>query len=250
MSDQTDGDGMDDGKTFLDRANAWLRQKKETEEDRARIFAVIGLGTFGGTVAGELMSFGSDVIGVDIDEAPVNAYADTLSQTMQLDARDEDALREAGIGDCDVALVAMSDDLEATVLTVVNLRHLGVHTIWAEAAGRKHHRILMKVGVDRVIHPREEIGNSVAQMLHNPLVRDYASLGNGYFVVNFIVPDALEGNKVSEIEAFDEMNVRVLGVMRGSEFLGDGDCEKPLEEDDKLILLGTRKTLRALAERV
>ncbi|TYB86366.1 TrkA family potassium uptake protein [Oceaniovalibus sp. ACAM 378] len=212
-----------------------------------RLFGVIGLGNFGGTVATELTRFGNHVIGIDQNERLVSAHAEQLSQAMIADARDEAALREAGLGECDIVLVAMGHDLEANILASINLKMIGVKTVWAKATTRTHHRILSKLGVDRIIHPEVEVGQHIAQVLHNPLVRDYVSLGNGYHVVNFMVPESLEGKRLSDLPHTNDHNLRCVGVMRGTEFVGrDGDgCI--LEGDDRLLLLGQRKDLRAFA---
>lgn len=209
--------------------------------------AVIGLSTFGSTVARELARFGNDVIGIDILDKRVNAHADDLSQALILDARDDAALREAGLEQCSMALVSVGSDIEASILATMNLKTLGVSDIWAKAASRNHHRILLKLGVTRVIHPEAEVGQRVAQMMNNPMVRDFASLGNGSYIVSFRVPAMLEGKS---LEALDHgrFNLRCIGVMRGTEFRGrDGEpCD--LKEKDLLILLGERGKLRDFAD--
>lgn len=212
-----------------------------------RSFAVIGLGTFGSTVAKELARFGNDVIGIDTSEKLVSTYAQDLSQALILDASEDGALREAGIEAVDVGLVAIGTDIEASILAVINLKTLGVETIWAKATSKNHHRILSKLGVDRVIHPEKEVGQHIAQVLHNPLVRDYVSLGNGQHVVNFRIPASLQGKSLTQLPHDNKYNLRCIGVMRGSDFMGhDGtDCE--LHEDDLLLLLGKRQDLREFA---
>jgi trk system potassium uptake protein TrkA len=215
---------------------------------KKRSFAVIGLGTFGGTVANELARFGNEVIGIDINEALVSAHAEDLSQAIILDAREDGALREAGVESVDIGLIAIGTDIEASILSVINLKTLGIDTVWAKASTKNHHRILSKLGVDRVIHPEKEVGQHIAQVLHNPLVRDYVSLGNGQHVVNFRIPASLQGKTLTELPHGNKHHLRCVGVLRGSEFLGhDGtDCE--LHEDDLLLLLGARQDLREFAE--
>lgn len=212
-----------------------------------RTFAVIGLGTFGSTAAHELTRFGNHVIGIDQDEARVRACADTLSQALVVDARDEAALREAGVGECQAGLIAIADDLEASILAALNLRMIGVETVWAKATSRSHHRILAKLGVDRIIHPEEEVGLRIAQVMHNPLVRDYVGLGNGYYVVNFIVPESLEGRSLSQLKLMEKWNLRCVGVMRGTEYVGTAGSDCTLAGDDRLLLLGQRTQLRDFA---
>ncbi|MXQ09170.1 TrkA family potassium uptake protein [Alphaproteobacteria bacterium GH1-50] len=210
---------------------------------KRRTVAVIGLGTFGSTVAAEMARFGNDVIGVDIDAKRVNAQADNLAQALILDARDDAALREAGLEECTIGLVAIGSDIEASILATMNLKTLGVGDIWAKAASKNHHRILLKLGVSRVIHPEAEVGQRVAQMMNNPMVRDFASLGNGFHIVSFRVPDSLDGASLDDLD-HTRFDLRCLGVMRGTEFRGRDGEPCPLKEKDLLILLGERGKLR------
>lgn len=226
------------------------REKRETElaRQKSRDFAVIGLGTFGTTVASELARFGNHVLGIDIVERNVAAVAETLAEAVIADGRDEQALREAGVGNYDVAVVAIGEDLEANILCTMNVRMLGVSTVWVKAMSRTHHRILSKLGADRVIQPEQEIGRHIAQMLHNPLVRDYVSLGNGYHVVDFRVPEALDGRRVDSVCLSADFELRALGLMRGGDFVSCETGEAELRTDDKLLLLGRRENLRRFGD--
>ncbi len=215
---------------------------------KPRSVAVIGLGAFGSTVASELARFGNPVLGIDLDPRRAGTLADVLTETIIADGRDEAALREAGLSDYDVVVVAIGEDLEASILCTMNVKLIGVETIWVKALTRTHHRILAKLGVDRVILPEQEIGQHVAQVLHNPLMRDYISLGNGYHVVDLTVPAQLEGQEVGAGPLTKKYNVTVLGVMRGTDFMpGDAGAVK-LKEGDKLLLLGKRPELRAFGD--
>lgn len=213
-------------------------------------FAIIGLGTFGSTVAAELVRFGNHVLGIDLDEKRVSRLANTLSEAVIADGRDELALREAGISHYDVVVIAMGEDLEASILCTMNARLLGAKTVWVKASSRTHHRILNKLGADRIVHPEEEIGQHIAQMLHNPLVRDYVSLGNGFHVVNMTVPDHLDGKTVASLKLEEKFELRCLGLMRGSEFVACDNGAAQLHPDDKLLLLGRRASLRKFSDSV
>jgi len=210
-------------------------------------FVIIGLGTFGSTIARDLVRFGHHVTGIDRDERAVAAIADDLDRTLILDVREEIALRDAGINLCDVGVVAIADDIEASILATITLKTLGIDKIWVKAASKNHHRILSRLGVDRVIHPEKEVGQHIAQMLHNPLVRDYFSLGNGQHVVNFRVPESLQGKKLTELRHGNKYNLKCIGVLRGKEFVGHDGTECELQKDDLLLLLGGRKELRDFA---
>lgn len=215
---------------------------------KKRSFAVIGLGTFGTTVASELARFGNHVLGIDTVEKNVARVAETLAEAVIIDGRDEQALREAGVGNYDVAVVAIGEELEANILCTMNVKLLGVPTVWVKAMSRTHHRILTKLGADRVIQPEQEIGRHIAQMLHNPLVRDYVSLGNGFHVVDFRVPESLNGKRVYAVGLAADFELQALGLMRGSEFVSCETGAAELRTDDKLLLLGRRENLRRFAE--
>ena len=213
-----------------------------------RTFAVIGLGAFGTTVAQELARSGSHVMGIDMDEARVTRVASSLASTAILDTTDENALRDVGIGQFDVALVAIGRDIQASILTTMNLRMLGVETIWVKASNRTHHRILSKLGADRVILPEQEMGRHIAQMLNNPVVQDYVSMGNGYSVVTIVVPERLDGRSIRSLGIASTYDLRALGLMRGTEFLPCADLSQTVAPEDKLILLGKRPELRRFGD--
>lgn len=216
--------------------------------DKRRSIAVVGLGAFGSQVASELCSFGNFVLAIDIDEKRVAAMADEVSQAVIADGADEVALREAGMAHCDVAVVAIGDSLEANILCAMNARLLGIETIWAKAISRTHHRILSKIGVERIVHAERDMGQRVAEMLHNPLVRDYVSIGNGFHMVDFVAPERLEGRALSSLKLAEDHDLRCLGVMRGSEFLECSGEDPTLSKGDYVLLLGRRANLRRFAD--
>ena len=221
--------------------------EKDPMAKKTRSFVVIGLGTFGTSVASELVRFGDHVLGIDLDEQKVARLADELAEAVIVDGRDEEALREAGVGDYDVAVNAIGEDLEASILCTMNLKLIGVSTIWVKAMSRTHHRILTRLGADRVIEVEQETGLRIAQMLHNPLVRDYLSLGNRYFIVDFIVPEELDGRAIGDLD-LGTFEVHCLGVMRGSDLIRCDTDETTLRTGDKLLLLGHRQNLRQFGD--
>jgi trk system potassium uptake protein len=215
---------------------------------QTRSFAVIGLGAFGSAVATELARFGNRVIGVDVDERRVAQMASVLSSAIIVDTTDEMALKEVGIDQYDVALIAIGRDIQASILTTMNLKMAGISTIWVKASNKTHHRILSKLGADRVILPEQEMGRHIAQMLNNPVLQDYVSLGNGFSVVNIVIPLRLKGRDMASFGIGTLYDLRLLGLMRGTEFRAGDTKDLVLEEDDKLILLGKRPELRRFGD--
>lgn len=213
-----------------------------------RSFAVIGLGRFGGTVASELARFGNHVMGIDSNERVVTRFADVLTETAIADVTDEVALRDAGLEHYDAGLVAIGDDIEVSILATMNLRLLGVRTIWAKAAHRTHHRILMKIGADRVILPEHEMGRHVAQALNNPALQDYMGLGNGMSLVSVRMPAARAGQTLGDLPLGPAL--RPLAVMHGTEVIDAPTAATALRADDILVILGRRADLQAFGDRL
>ena len=215
---------------------------------QSRSFVVIGLGSFGSVVASELARFGNQVMGVDKDPRRVATLAEALPQSVILDATDEGALREAGVDRYDVGLVSIGNDLESNVIAAMNLRLIGVGTIWAKAESRTHHRILSKIGADRVILPGLEVGRHTAQMLNNPALHDYVSLGNGFSVVNLLIPARLAGRMLRDLHVGP--GIEILGMMRGTEFWNPRIDDRPMQANDRLLLLGKRPELTRFGDQL
>ena len=209
--------------------------------------AVIGLGTFGASVAQDLAGVGHHVVGLDLDEARVNALADEISQGVIADARDETALRDAGVDQCAVAVVAIGENLEANLLCAMNLRVLEVPKIWVKSRSRTHRRILSKIGVQRIVNPEMEMGRQVAQRIHNPFVGDYMSAGHGRTVVSFNAPDKLVGRRLAEVRLAERHSLECLGVLRGPGLVRMSE-DPVLEAEDTLLLLGRRQDLQRFGE--
>ena len=209
--------------------------------------AVIGLGTFGGTVARDLAAFGHHVVGIDIDEARVNLHADDLSQTIIADARDEAAMRDAGVDQCDAVVIAMGEDLEANIVGAMNARVLGVKQIWGKSRNRTHRRILSRIGVDHVVNPEEAMGHRVAQIIHTPFVGDYMVAVGNLTVVSLAAPDRLAGRRLQDFDFQGRYAIECLGVLRKHKLLRM--AENPsLVEGDVLLLLGRRQDLQRFGE--
>lgn len=214
---------------------------------KSRNFAVIGLGMFGGTVASALASMGDEVLGIDVDEKQVRQYADTLSHAIIADARDDEALREAGLADYDVAVVAIGEDLEANILCSMNAKLIGVPCVWVKAFSRTHHRILSRIGVERVIHPERDMGLHIAETLHTPFVADYVSLGNGFHVIDLVIAEGMSGDILEKLAANKLEGVHFLGLMRGTDYLDCTRRDVKFEEEDRVLVLGRREDLRQLS---
>lgn len=215
-------------------------------------FGVIGLGRFGSAMASTLVELGHDVIGVDGDESHVAHVADVITQALQLDATDEKALRAAGIQDVDVAVVSIGENIESSLLVVMQLRELGVKTIVAKAVTPLHGRILEKLGVSRVIFPEREMAIRIAHSLVMPNVIDYIELSRDFSIVEVPAPEAFVGRTLKQLELRPRLGLTLIAIKR----LADGSdaivtniapvADEMIRSGDILALLGSNERLNQL----
>ena len=210
--------------------------------------AVIGLGTFGGTVARDLAAFGHHVIGIDVDERRVNDFADELAQAVIADARDERALQDAGVDQCGAVVIAMGENLEANIVGAMNARVLGVRHVWVKSRSRTHRRILSKIGVDHVVNPEQDMGHRVAQTIHNPFVADYMVAAGNLTVVSLNAPSRLVGRPLHAIGFQERHGIECLGLLRTGQLHRFAD-DPTVDGGDVLLLLGKRADLQRFGER-
>jgi trk system potassium uptake protein TrkA len=217
-----------------------------------RSFAVIGLGRFGSAMAHTLIELGQDVIGVDSDEDRVRKLAEVLSQAAQIDATDLRALKEVGVQDVDVAVVSIGENIEASLLVVMQVMELGVKQVIAKAVTPLHGKILQKLGVSRVIYPEREMAIRVAHSLCVPNVLDYIELSRDFSIVELPAPAEWVGKSLRDVALRPRFGLTLVAIKRRSG-TGDGEITNiaPMAEDvigegDVLALLGDNDRLAQL----
>src|SRR5699024_10627719 len=105
-----------------------------------REFAVIGLGRFGGSSCRELSMEDMHVVAIDSDEEKVNEIKNVATYAVIADATDESALKELGIKHIDHVIVAIGDNIQASILTTVILTDLGIEKITVKAQNDYHEK--------------------------------------------------------------------------------------------------------------
>ncbi|MCH7335158.1 TrkA family potassium uptake protein [Acinetobacter sp. NIPH 2699] len=209
-------------------------------------FAVIGLGSFGATVALELTKLNHDVIGIDTIKRNVENISDLITHAVIADATDEHVLDELNIQNCDAVVVAIGEDIEASILCVLNLKNLGVEKILVKAKTKAHHTILSHLDITKIIHPEEDMGVRVAQALNYPMVSRYMALDDDHYIVKVPVHDKLNNVNLSGILK-QEPNIKLLLLKRDQQILYETDANFTLQTDDVLILEGSLSHLKKLS---
>jgi trk system potassium uptake protein TrkA len=209
---------------------------------------VIGLGRFGTAAALELMALGHEVLAIDGNEARVNDVAPDVTQAMQLDASDDDALRAVGAADFQHAIVAISSNTEASIFATMALKNLGVGNVIAKAATALHGSILERVGADRVVYPEREMGIRVSHTFSIRTVIDYIDVAPNFGIVKVHPPKSFVGKTLRELDLANRFRLTPIAVRRGPDVTVNPHRDDRIEATDELILIGLDARLEELGE--
>lgn len=209
-------------------------------------YAVFGLGRYGSSVARELVAAGAEVLAIDRDLHTVNALAADLPLCKCADVTDPDALRQLGIGHMDVVIVAMAENLEASVLTTMLCKELGVKTVIVKCGSEMHRKILSRVGADQVVFPEAESGVRLAKNLLSSGFVDIIELSRDVSMLEMDVRPEWVGKNLMELALRRKYGINVVAVRRGKEIVINVDPEKPLDESMKLLIIANTEKLSKL----
>lgn len=203
-----------------------------------REFAVIGLGLFGESLARTLFHYGYTVLAIDRDMARVQELSSLLPYVVQLDATNGEALHQAGVDGFDVAVVCIGDNFEASLMTTVQLKRLGVKRVLAKARNATQREILLQVGAAEVILPEHEAGQRLGRRLASSHFVDFLEMSDEVGIVELTAPRSLVGLTVAQADLRGRFGLSVLAVKRGAEVHASPAAEFVLEAGDLLVVLG------------
>lgn len=206
-------------------------------------YVVIGLGRFGSSLAKELVSLGYEVLGVDKREANVNEMSDVLTHTVQADWSDEEVYRSLGIRNFDCAVIAISEDIQASIMAAILCKEQGVKKVVAKAMSEIHGRVLEKLGVDRVIFPERDMGIRVAHLLASPNLLDYIALSNNYTVAELAVSRKISGSRLRDLDSRRRFGCSVLAINRRNEVIISPTADDAVYEQDIMVIIGTTQQI-------
>jgi len=206
-------------------------------------YAVIGLGRFGTSVARRLHEDGQEVLGIDLVEEKVEAAEGYVTDAVIADSTEEKALTSLGITDFDCVIVAIGNDIQSSILTVVLLKKLGIPKIIAKALGKRHGQVLEAIGADWVIYPERDMGERVANQLLSPKLLNYIELSKNYNIEETTIPLRMAGKNLKELDIRAKFNVSIIAIVRNDDIIVSPSPEELLQPEDLLVTIGSRKDL-------
>lgn len=213
-------------------------------------YAVIGLGRFGSSLAKELIELGYEVMGIDMDEEAVEEMSNELTHVVVADSTDEDVIRSLGIRDFDCVVVAIGNDIQASILTTILLKDIGVKVVVAKALSELHGKVLHKIGVDRVIFPERDMGIRVAHQLVSPNLLDYIELSKEYTIAELAVPKCLSGRSLKDLDTRARYGCSVVAINKQSGVIIAPTATDTVEEKDIMVIIGTNEQIEQFEKSV
>lgn len=203
--------------------------------------AVLGLGRFGSSIARSLYNLGHDVLAIDSNEDRVHNMMGACTYSLIADCTNEAVLRELGVPDYDAAVIAIGSNVTSSIMASVLIKTMGVEYVVARAQNELHGNTLSLIGVDKVIHAEEEMGNRLAHSMFNPNVQEYLEITPNFGISKLKVPDNFDGKTLNQLGFSSPRNkygLVVLAIRRGREVTLNPDTNDRLGEGDWLVLAG------------
>jgi trk system potassium uptake protein TrkA len=220
-------------------------------------YIVVGMGNFGGYLAKQLTELGHEVIGVDTSEAKIDQVKDKITHAMLLNATELGAVQNLPLKDCDVVIMAIGEDVGASIMSTAIFKQLKAKRIIGRAINNLHETVLRAIGIDEIIHPEEETADRLAKRLELKGVIDSLEISDEYNVVEVKIPPRYVGRSVQEANLRKEYFLNIMTIIRFEEkknllgltvptkkVLGVVGPEYVFEEGDILLLFGKLKHLQ------
>ena len=196
-------------------------------------YAVIGLGRFGGSICKALSEEGLEVMAMDMNEDRVNEYAKIASHAVIGDSTDENVLKNLGIRNFDHVIVAIGENIQASILTTIMLKELGVKMVTVKAQNDYHEKVLNKIGADRVVHPERDMGKIISNN-----VLDYLELSDEYSLIEIVANNRLAGHSLLDLDIRARYGINIVAIKRGKEVIVSPLADEMIQKEDILIVIG------------
>ena len=207
-------------------------------------YAVLGLGRFGNKIARELFFKGQEVIAIDKSESVISGIKDQVTHAYIGDISDEMALKEAGVSDCDVAIVAESTDMESNIIASQICKSLGVPLVICKAHNTIHGKILSKIGADQIVFPEQDTAIKLVNRLTSQGVLDYFDLGENVTIVGIKPLGRWVGRSLADLDLRNKHNLTVVAIRRGGENIVIPSGSTVIEAEDVMIIFGAEESLK------
>lgn len=204
---------------------------------------VIGAGRFGSSFAAAAQEIGHDVLIIDRDKDRIDAIADFVTHAVTADVTVEGVLEDLGISNFDIAVIAMVTDYQATIMSTLICKEMGIPTIITKAKSEIHARVLTKIGATKTVFPERDSGIRLAHSLTSRNILEIITLSDEYDVMEIKPLRSWVGKKIKEIGIASRIGLNVIAVKVDDEVQLNPGAEFKIQEDSTLIVLGHKDSI-------
>jgi trk system potassium uptake protein TrkA len=213
-------------------------------------FAVIGLGRFGGSICKSLSEQGLEVLAIDFDEDKVNEFSSIATHAVIADTTDESVLKSLGIRNFEHVIVAIGDNIQASILTTLILKELGVIHITVKAQNDYHEKVLRKIGADKIVHPERDMGIRIAHHITSNSVLDYLELSEEHSIVEVIASKKMDGKTLIELDVRAKFGVNIVAIKEEDKINVSPQADQLIHRGDILIVIGGDEDISRLEKQL
>lgn len=209
-------------------------------------FAIIGLGNFGIALALTLAENEHQVLVIDEDSEKVEEISDYVTNAVIGDSTDRNVLEAAGITDYDCAVVAISNNMECSILTTLLLGDMGIKEVVARAVSNNHAKVLERVGANLVVFPERDMGEKLALKLCKRNVLEYIEFSEDYSIVEVKTPIKWIGKTLRELDVRNKYKINVIAIIKeqpAHKIDINPDPDMVLEATDTVAMIGINSAL-------
>lgn len=228
-------------------------------------FCVIGLGEYGFSLAKSLAEKGAYVLAVDTSFEIVEEIKGYVSQAIQFDATDPVLLKEHGVCEADVVIIAIGEAFEPVVLIAMELLNANVSRVIARASNETQETILNKIGIQEVVHPEKDEGIRMATSLLSSSISDFFHLSGDVGIYEIEAPKGMVSYSIKELKIRERYDLSLITIKRQQkredpdslyssdddyyyEVMGVLDPLTMIRKTDRLVIMGTQESLEKLLE--
>ncbi len=201
-------------------------------------FVVVGLGRFGGSIVKELIRLGADVLAIDSSSERVDEYAKIATQAVVADTTDEEVIKSLGIRNFEHVIIAIGENIQASILTTLILKDLGVQQITVKAQNDYHARVLRKIGADHVVHPERDMGIRIANNMMSNNVLDYLELSDEHSIMEIKANERIAGFSLIDLDIRAKYGINIVGIKRGESIIISPAADDKILLGDILLVIG------------
>ncbi|ADZ82033.1 TrkA family potassium uptake protein [Cellulosilyticum sp. ST5] len=203
---------------------------------------IIGLGRFGMALAQRLCELGKEVLAVDESEAKIKEIRNYTEYAFVVDNFTKETLQEAGIQNCEVVVVCISEKIDVSILTTLNVVSLGVPKVIAKSVSYEQGCVLEKLGAE-VVYPERDMALRVAKRIVAANVLDYLSLNGGIEISEIKILDKWVNKSIGQLDIRKQYNLNIIAIEQGNNIVTEISPQYKFSKDDIIIVIGKKESI-------